>query len=421
MRYFEQKEEILNFLEKYCENREVGIRKGDYFQRNIFFSREILEELFEKKSIFSVHNSIEYYPSFDFENPNFFDFIIDVDLSLPLSIMFTKKLVDFFQEREIFPIIKYSGNKGFHIILPKIPVDERYPDFYRFVINSITKKVGYELAKELLEKIENEFHLLKSFLEYFNINIKNRSFRNPKELIEKNKDKFIFNADAIVISRRHLIRSPFSINEKSKNNFSGYLISAFTSYELLDELEEKVYKEIYIRKRIMEEYNMNKINIKENIKIFEEQLELYDIDIVRKFFSKYYDKYLVHKKIEEEKNRKKNGKKSIFIKRNKLTIPKSLKKILDIGVKDGRKRSIFILATFFSNNDGKEIIPYEEFERMIIEWNQKNEPPLKEKELNTILKYIRKYWGKYKTPKKDREEWWSIELKNGEKLSVSLK
>jgi DNA primase catalytic subunit len=60
--------------------------------------------------------------------------------------------------------------------------------------------------------------------------------------------------------------------------------------------------------------------------------------------------------------------------------PPSIKKILE-GVSDGRKRALFILINFFRSVG----IPKDELEKKIFEWNEKNEVPLKEGYLKTQL------------------------------------
>jgi len=53
--------------------------------------------------------------------------------------------------------------------------------------------------------------------------------------------------------------------------------------------------------------------------------------------------------------------------------PPSIKKILQ-GVKDGRKRALFVLLNFFRSIG----IEKQELEKRIEDWNRKNEIPLKE-------------------------------------------
>ena len=62
--------------------------------------------------------------------------------------------------------------------------------------------------------------------------------------------------------------------------------------------------------------------------------------------------------------------------------PACIKKILS-GLSDGRKRSIFTLITFL-RNCGYSI---EEIEKVIYEWNEKNNPPLRETFIRTQLRW----------------------------------
>jgi len=199
IKYFNQSQEILNFLHDYLQDREVGIKEGDKFIRNILFSKELLEEYFEKKKIFSIHHSVEKYQvdySLDFDKMkvNELLFVIDIDSnkikkSLEMSISVLNEL----KKYNLIPTIKFSGNKGFHIFFPVPFNKKRNYEYYRKVLKFLSIKVSGEISETV----------------FF---------------------------DAQVISRRHLIRSPFSINEKSIENYKKYLVSGFVNYETLEDL-----------------------------------------------------------------------------------------------------------------------------------------------------------------------------------------
>jgi len=52
---------------------------------------------------------------------------------------------------------------------------------------------------------------------------------------------------------------------------------------------------------------------------------------------------------------------------------------------EGRKRSVFILINFLSSMKWS----YEEIERLILEWNRKNKPPLPESYIRGQLRYFK--------------------------------
>jgi hypothetical protein len=117
-------------------------------------------------------------------------------------------------------------------------------------------------------------------------------------------------------------------------------------------------------------------------------------------------------KIKKKEEKRPRNEKEIKIDLSKIKIPAHIQRILKGKIKDGRKRALFILATFFSNYKGKPLISFEKFKDLIKKWNSNQPHPFTENELSKKLEEFREFWRnpKYKTPSLKRKEWWDIEF-----------
>jgi len=77
--------------------------------------------------------------------------------------------------------------------------------------------------------------------------------------------------------------------------------------------------------------------------------------------------------IDKDQNQKKQFQK-VKVDKNKIKYPPSIEQILKGGIKDGRKRALFILMNYFNSLD----IPILEIDKTIQDWNKKNKPSLKD-------------------------------------------
>ena len=67
------------------------------------------------------------------------------------------------------------------------------------------------------------------------------------------------------------------------------------------------------------------------------------------------------------------------------------------GLRDGRKRALFILMNFLKTMNWR----YDEIENFLLEWNQKNDPPLKENYVKTQLRWFKNKKMVYTPPSCD--------------------
>ncbi len=161
----------------------------------------------------------------------------------------------------------------------------------------------------------------------------------------------IASMDLVLVSSRHLFRMPYSLHEKTA------LVSIVIGKEQLKDFNPK-------------DANPLKLKI----------INFYP-DVKEGEATRLLDSALSWKKINEHDKEKKEQIIKNYVKyedvdSSKITediFPKPIKKLLK-GLKDGRKRGLFVLLTFFRSIN----FSHEYINNRIIEWNKLNDPPLKE-------------------------------------------
>lgn len=234
--------------------------------------------------------------------------------------------------------VKFSGSKGFHIIIPwhafpekihESKTSDMFPEWPRI----ITQYINEQVKEQLIEKI--------SGLERPNKYIKD--FRVSEQVIP----------DLVLISPRHLFRMPYSLHEKTA--LASIVISP-------EELPDFQLKQADPFKMTIRDFFPNP---KENEA---KELLIQALD------------WYKGKAGKEEK--KEENFKPLSIKLSDSILPPSIKKILE-GVKDGKKRALFILINFFRSIG----MDKDELERRIYDWNKKNEEPLIEGYIKSQLSW----------------------------------
>ncbi|MCX8158705.1 MAG: hypothetical protein N3D20_00185 [Candidatus Pacearchaeota archaeon] len=361
------------------------------------------------------------------------DLLIDVDSPfLDLSKIATKLLLNALKEHGIKNYgLKFSGNKGFHIIVsnkafPKIydgkETRKMFPDWARAICeyltnyirkdyyleagkiltnseiekntglkeepNIICKKCGkkarvgdlinfkcpvcnMEISRKdvkitkrklrcLNEKCAGFFEIINEKKYYYCEYCKERDNEKMKLNSEKNPENFeelrgvnvekIAKLDLVLVSPRHLFRMPYSLHEKTA-------------------LASITIKEEDIDKFMPRDANPLSVKIIEFMPNNEENEAKYLLSNAIEW-----------KKTQEETNE--NSWKKIdenefrevdFRKIKEEMFPESIKKLLR-GLKDGRKRGLFVLITFLRALN----FPADYINKRIREWNKLNDPPLKE-------------------------------------------
>ncbi len=266
------------------------------------------------------------------------DLIIDIDSKyIDYSKVCAEIIINFLKFHGIKNIgIKFSGSKGFHIIVPwkafpkevnKIQTKNMFPEWPRIIIQYIIEQTKEQLIKKI------------SDIERPNKYVKN--FQASKEVMP----------DIILVSPRHLFRMPYSLHEKTA--LASVVIDAekISKFELKDADPLKAEIKNFIP-------NVTEGEASEFL--------IQALDWHRENYGKI-----------ESSAKSKNAGEFKPINLGEISdknFPDSIKKILE-GLSDGKKRALFILINFFRSIGMEK----QEFENRIYEWDKKNNPQLGER------------------------------------------
>jgi DNA primase catalytic subunit len=347
------------------------------------------------------------------------DFLIDIDSKyLDYSKIAAKLIIKALEYNGVKNIgIKFSGSKGFHIIVPskafpkeinKEQTKDKFPEWARLIASYIKEMIHDKLTQEVLklqadseklveiiykptgetaktqkmitykcpnckteagvisetEKKQIKCNVCRYNMEktaedkiYIAISNKDNSQKNPDLFVKKYTAKSLIDSiDIVLVAPRHLFRTPYSLHEKTA------LASCVIENHEIEDFQPK-------------DADPLKIKLKNFLPDSEEgeasELLIHALDWAKK----------------EEKKPKKFSGKSINIKN--LTIkedifPDCIKKILNGIKRDGRKRALFILLSFFTSLE----FPQEYIEEKIEKWNTKNYKPLKKGYIKSQLDWF---------------------------------
>jgi hypothetical protein len=264
------------------------------------------------------------------------DLLIDIDSKyLDYSKVMAELVVKMLNLHGVNNIgIKFSGSKGFHIIVPwkafpneinEVRTSEMFPKYPRIILKYITDRIKPELIKRITSISTSNKYV--------------KDFQAPKEVIP----------DMILVSPRHLFRTPYSLHEKTSLSSVVLTLEELKAFSPRDADPFKVKVRNFIpdsaegeaSRLLMQALDWHKENNPN-----EEESKNYE--------AKTY-KPIKLEKISDE------------------YFPPSIKKILQ-GLSDGRKRALFVLLNLF-RSIGME---RDELEKRIYEWNNKNAVSLKE-------------------------------------------
>jgi DNA primase catalytic subunit len=258
------------------------------------------------------------------------DLLLDIDSKyIDYSKIYAKIIINFLEFSGVKNVgIKFSGSKGFHLIIPwkafpeeinGVKTSDMFPEWPRIITKYIMEKTKHKLIDEITK--------LSAPNKYI------KDYEAPKEVIP----------DLVLIAPRHLFRMPYSLHEKTALASAVIDKSKVMEFDLKDADPLKIEIKNFIPDSKKGEAS---------------QLLMQALDWSRENNSETEKKNIEYKPIQIADRSEKN-------------FPPCIKKIL-LGIDDGKKRSVFALINFFRSIGTEK----DELEKILYSWNEKNKPPL---------------------------------------------
>lgn len=262
------------------------------------------------------------------------DLLIDIDSKyIDYSKICAEVIINFLQFHRMENIgIKFSGSKGFHIIVPwkafpkeinGIKTSDKFPEWPRI----ITKYIMEKTQQQLIEKISD--------------------LERPNKYIKDFQASEKVMPDLVLVSPRHLFRMPYSLHEKTA------LASVVIDADKVNEFEMKDADPMKIKVRNF----MPESKEGEASELLMQALDWHKQEIENN---------------PDSSEKKFNDFKPIKLSNlSEKNFPPCVKKILE-GLVDGKKRALFVLINLFRSVG----MDKEELEKRIADWNKKNKPSI---------------------------------------------
>ncbi len=349
------------------------------------------------------------------------DFLIDIDSKyLDYSKIAARLIIKALEYHGVKNIgIKFSGSKGFHLIIPwkafpekisGIQTKDKFPEWPRLIAGYIDEMIHYDLTREILKtqpSIEQETQeaickkcssqAIKQTISLYkcancratseNMKAVKKTLRCPscnydmekiseKEIYKcnncqinslKNPELFeiratakqlIDSVDIILVAPRHLFRAPYSLHEKT------CLASAVIEKDEIESFNPQDADPLKIQIK-----NFLPSSEKEEAR----ELLLQALDWAER---------------KQTKSKKYEGR-PIDVKNLKITedmYPPCIQKILKGIKQDGRKRALFILLGFFNSLQ----LPQDYIAETLKKWNKKNYKPLRDGYIQSQMSWFSK-------------------------------
>lgn len=350
------REDVLTEMLKIAKNREfVGaLKDGRYMKRPsiVQYPSDVIQMV--KKGVTSFHCSVERWSNpmqLSTERKNYdelrigWDLLLDIDSRLGIEVaQYCAKLICKILKK--YGIngygIKFSGSRGFHILVPyeAFPKEinyedtaKQYPKIPRAIVEFIKQSIGEELLSWLIKRF---------------------TAKKLSELMPKKElNAFYFVDIESSWGERHLFRAPYSINEKT------WLVSL--PIKDPGEFEPNIA-------------TIDKVKVRAD---FFSPIEEEATDLL-------VDALDWYTKIEREERKTVKKRKVVFSSKRipETLFPPCIKNILS-GLNDGKKRSTFTLINFLRNMNWT----WEEIEKKLEEWNEKNSPQLSKSFIQSQLNW----------------------------------
>ncbi len=253
--------------------------------------------------------------------------------------------------------VKFSGNHGFHISIP-------FEAFPKLVKNVPTKNLFPEGPRKIAAFLQERTRLMLAdkLLESYSLStITKKLDKSVADLTTKGEfDPYkVVDVDTVLIASRHLYRMPYSFNEKS-----GLISIPIKPEDVLDfNKEQAKFENVKVD---LDFIDRKKVVPGEARRLFIEAFDMASEEVEKKELISQ-----TKTKLSQETYEK------ITEKISEDFFPPCIKKGLQ-GLIDGKKRFVFIAINFLSSIGWS----HNEIENLLLEWNKKNEEPLRE----TILR-----------------------------------
>ena len=362
------RESVLRAIVEAAKNREVVAvyRDGIFGKRPdmIQYIQDILQSVAE--GAISFHGSLERWqqpmkldvglnkPQLDAMRVGW-DVLFDVDVDdFEIAKITVKQIIEAFKDHGVSNYsVKFTGGSSFHIGIPfealpeKInfqPTALQYPDLLQKIIEYIKWYIKDQLKEEITTLAARE-------------EIAKRVGKSVGEIEENGEIEPFRIVSMDIFGSRHLFRLPYTLHEK------------------------KLYVSLPINPRDIDRFEMEQA-LPEKAKVEEKFLvprtSLHDAEALVIEALDWSSKHMLEAKEEIPK---------ILVKKKIRAVPEDYfppcLKIALQGLADGRKRSLFILTNFLRNM-GWDL---EKIENKLMEWNEKNVPPLRTNYLRTQLRW----------------------------------
>ncbi len=280
------------------------------------------------------------------------DLLLDIDCAfIEFSKIAAQLLIEALQFHNVHAIgLKFSGNKGFHIIVPasSFPptVDNKnlhllFPEGPRMIASYLSSLIKDQLASQILS-----LSTPKEITQATNI-------PQEKLFINNTFDPFsVIEVDTLLISSRHLFRSPYSINEKSGLVSVVIPPEKIKSFRPSSAKKENVDTVLSYLPQPEQEYEATQLLVQ----AFDDIRKHPVIPNEPQAQEKHHAKFAIKTRIPEE------------------LFPPCMKLLLQGVQQDGRKRAVFALTNFLRHMN----YTFEEIEELLMKWNEKNYEPLRQ-------------------------------------------
>ena len=305
------------------------------------------------------------------------DMILDIDCKrIEYGRIAAVLLIDALRFHNVKNIsVKFSGGSGFHIGVPfesfpekvnNIKIKDLFPDGIRIVASYLKEVIREPLRDKILELDENMDSIAKKFNKTKKDVMVDGKF-NPYSVLD---------IDSVLISSRHMIRAPYSINEKTGLVSVPIYPEEIPNFSLLNAKPENVKVNV----RFLDRNNVIGGSAKHLI------MQAFD----------YYEKK--EQKAVKERTDFEIPKDAVEFSKFPPCIINCMKGLKE----DGRKRSVFIMINFLRHMG----YDFEKIKTILLEWNSKNYEKLREGYITSQISWFKTQQNLILPPNCDNEAYY---------------